>query len=707
MNAGSQSMWQNILKYSQWLVVGMLGQLLWVAGAQAAASLEDITFTTLTGDQVEIKLHMSGEVAEPGSFTIDNPARIALDLADTVSKLREKSLNIGVGVARSLTAVEAGGRTRVVVNLTRLTPFQTRLEGGNIILTLGAASSGVSASAGTGKGTASSTRTAQGNTVQDITFRRGEGGEGRVVVTVADPNTVMDMMRRGEQVIVTLQDTKLPENLERRLDVLDFGTPVRTVDSFTNGNDVRIVVTGSDMFEHLGYQADNRITLDVKKFVKPVEEIQKKKKEEYTGERLSLTFQNIEVRAVLQLIADFTGVNMVTSDSVSGNVTLRLKNVPWDQALDIILRTKGLDMRQKGNVMLIAPAAELAAQEKLELESQKQVVELAPIISETIQVNYAKADELVKILETKGNSLLSGRGNVSVDQRTNKILLQDTAQNIDAVVALVEELDVPVRQVLIESRIVLVTTNYEKELGVRFGISSETASGSTSAAVSGSGSESSQVIEGTDPTPDYPGRLNVNLPVVGAAGAIGLAIGRLPFGTLIDLELSASEAEGQTEIVSSPRVITSDQHQARILTGQEIPYLQSSSSGAATIAFKEAVLKLEVTPSITPDDRVNMDLLVTKDSADYANQIFIGAVGFGAPPINKQEVETRVLVDNGETIVLGGVYEQTKSNNLTRVPFLGDLPLIGFLFRNKTESDNKSELLIFVTPKIIKQAMTI
>lgn len=707
MNAGSQSMWQNILKYSQCLVVGMLGQLLWVAGAQAAASLEDITFTTLTGDQVEIKLHMSGEVAEPGSFTIDNPARIALDLADTVSKLREKSLNIGVGVARSLTAVEAGGRTRVVVNLTRLTPFQTRVEGGNIILTLGAASSGVSASAGTGKGTVSSTRTAQGNTVQDITFRRGEGGEGRVVVTVADPNTIMDMMRRGEQVIVTLQDTKLPENLERRLDVLDFGTPVRTVDSFTNGNDVRIVVTGSDMFEHLGYQADNRITLDVKKYIKPVEDIQKKKKEEYTGERLSLTFQNIEVRAVLQLIADFTGVNMVTSDSVSGNVTLRLKNVPWDQALDIILKTKGLDMRQKGNVMLIAPAAELAAQEKLELESQKQVTELAPIISETIQVNYAKADEIIKILQTKGNSLLSERGNVSVDQRTNKILIQDTAQNIDAVVALVEELDVPVRQVLIESRIVLVTTNYEKELGVRFGISSETASGSTSAAVSGSGSESSQVIEGTDPTPDYPGRLNVNLPVVGAAGAIGLAIGRLPFGTLIDLELSASEAEGQTEIVSSPRVITSDQHQARILTGQEIPYLQSSSSGAATIAFKEAVLKLEVTPSITPDDRVNMDLLVTKDSADYANQIFIGAVGFGAPPINKQEVETRVLVDNGETIVLGGVYEQTKSKNLTRVPFLGDLPLIGILFRNKTENDSKSELLIFVTPKIIKQAMTI
>ena len=707
MNAGSQSMWQNLTRYSRWIVVGILGQLLWSAGVQAASSLEDITFTTLTGDQVEIKLHMSGEVSEPGSFTIDNPARIALDLAGTTSNLREKNVNIGVGVARSLTAVEAGGRTRVVVNLARLTPFQTRVEGGNIILTLGAGSSGVAASASASKSKGPASGLTQGNSVQDITFRRGEGGEGRVVVTVSNPNTVMDMMRRGEQVIMTLQDVKLPENLERRLDVLDFGTPVRTVDSFTNGNDVRIVVTGSDMFEHLGYQADNRITLDVKKYVKPVEEIQKKKKEEFTGECLSLTFQNIEVRAVLQLIADFTGVNMVTSDSVTGNVTLRLKNVPWDQALDIILKTKGLDMRQKGNVMLIAPAAELAAQEKLELEAQKQVIELAPIISETIQVNYAKAEELVKILQTKGNSLLSERGNVTTDQRTNKILIQDTAQNIDAVVALVEELDVPVRQVLIESRIVLVTTNYEKELGVRFGVSSETSSGSSRAAVSGSGSESSQVVEGTDPTPDYPIRLNVDLPVASAAGAIGLAIGRLPFGTLIDLELSASEAEGQTEIVSSPKVITSDQHKARILTGQEIPYLESSSSGAATISFKEAVLKLEVTPAITPDDRINMDLLVTKDSADYANQIFIGAAGFGAPPINKQEVETRVLVDNGETIVLGGVYEQSKSKNITRVPFLGDLPLIGILFRNTSESDDKSELLIFVTPKILKDTLTL
>lgn len=706
MNTGNQTMKNFVANSWRGLLVGLLGQMLWITSVQAAASLEDITFTARTGDEVEITLHMSGDTPEPGTFTIDNPARIALDLPGTTNNLRVKNMNVGVGVARNISAVEAGGRTRVVINLARLIPYQTQREGNNIIISIGGAAGSKVSGAKSSKASFQA-EGAAGNTINDITFRRGEAGEGRVVITVSNPNTAMDMMRRGDQVIVTLQDVKLPEKLERRLDVMDFGTPVRTVDSFTHGNDVRVVVTGVGMFEHLGYQSDNRITLDVKQYVKPKEELAKKKKEEYTGERLSLNFQNIEVRAVLQLIADFTGINMVTSDSVSGNVTLRLKNVPWDQALDIILKTKGLDKRQRGNVMLIAPSAELAAQEKLELESQKQVVELAPIISETVQVNYAKASEIAAILKSKGNSLLSERGNVTVDERTNKLLVQDTAKNIDAIVALVEELDIPVRQVLIESRIVLVTSNYQKELGVRFGVSTTQTSGSTKGTITGSLQEAAQNAEGTDAVPDYPTRLNVDLPVVGAAGQIGLAIAKMPFGTLLDLELSASEAEGQTEIVSSPKVITSNQHKAKILQGQEIPYLQSSSSGAATIAFKEAVLKLEVTPQITPDDRVNLDLLVTKDSADYANQIFIGAVGFGAPPINKQEVQTRILVDNGETIVLGGVYERSKSNQLTRVPFLGDLPLIGFLFRNKSENDDKSELLIFVTPKIVKQDITI
>ena len=711
MNMGNKTMKKCVAKSWRWLAIGMLGQMIWIAGAQAAASLEDVTFTAKTGDQVDIILHMSGEIPKIGSFTIDNPARLALDLPGTKDNLRAKNINVGVGVARSISAVEAGGRTRVVVAMTRLVPYQTRVEGNNIIVSIGGTGSSSTAVSTTSSKTGFQAEGAAGNTVQDVTFRRGEGGEGRVVITVSNPNTAMDMQRRGDQVIVTLRDVRLPEKLERRLDVMDFGTPVRTVDSFTNGNDVRIVVTGSGMFEHLGYQADNKITLEVKKFVKSKEEIAKKKKEEYTGERLSLNFQNIEVRAVLQLIADFTGINMVTSDSVTGNVTLRLKNVPWDQALDIILKTKGLDKRQKGNVMLIAPAAELAAQEKLELESQKQVVDLAPIISETIQVNYAKASEIAAILKSKGNSLISDRGNVTVDERTNKLLVQDTAKNIDAMIALVEELDVPVRQVLIESRVVLVTTSYSKDLGVQFGVSSQGSSGNMHYGTSGTVAGAEGAIDSTGSTTlsgVSPRSLNVSLPVASAAGSIGLAVAKLPFGTILDLELSAAEAEGQTEIVSSPKVITSNQHKAKIIQGQEIPYLQSSSSGAATIAFKEAVLKLEVTPQITPDDRVNLDLTVTKDSADYAHAIVIPGFGAtGAPPINKQEVDTRILVDNGQTIVLGGVYEQTKSNRVTRVPFFGELPLIGFLFRSKSEGDDKSELLIFVTPKIVKQDITL
>lgn len=686
------------------LMLCIVGQMLWISQAHAASTLDDISFTALSGDQVEVTLHMSGDMPEPGSFTIDNPARIALDLPGTTSQLENKNISVGVGVARSISAIEAGGRTRVVINLARLTPYNIAKSGNKIVVNLGTAGPSA-ATAATSSNQLLPSETS-GNAVQDVQFRRGDLGEGRVVVVVSNPNTVMDMMRRGDQIIVTLQDAQLPEKLERRLDVMDFGTPVRTIDAFKHGKDVRVVVSAAGVFEHLGYQSDNRITLDVKKFVKPKEQIKKKKKKEYTGERLSLNFQNIEVRAVLQLIADFTGVNMVTSDSVSGNVTLRLKNVPWDQALDIILKTKGLDKRQKGNVMLVAPTAELAAQEKLELEAQKQVVELAPIISETIQVNYAKASELVSIMKAKGNSLVSERGNIAVDERTNKILVQDTATNIDAIVSLVEELDIPVRQVLIESRIVLVTTNYSQELGVRFGVSTERSSGSTTAAVTGSGSESNDYVLG-GLTPDYPNRLNVDLPVANAAGAIGLAIAKLPFGTLLDLELSAAEAEGQTEIISSPKVITSNQHKASIMTGTEIPYLssQTDQSGISqqTVTFKDAVLELEVTPQITPDDRVNLDLLVTKNSPDYANEIFT----VGGPPITKNEVSTRVLVDNGETIVLGGVYERTKSNSVTRVPLLGEIPLIGWLFRARTEEDDKSELLIFVTPKIVKQDITI
>jgi len=704
MKMGIEIMRNTYNRFVSVLTLCIVSQFFWMSHAQAG-SLDDISFTSLSGDQVEVTLHLSGDVPEPGSFTIDNPARIALDFPGTTSNLQNKSINVGVGLARSINAIEAGGRTRVVINLARLTPYNISKSGNKVVVNLGSA--GPSTGAPQGGGGQLIPTAGSGNAVQDVQFRRGSQGEGRVVLVVSNPNTIMDMMRRGDQIIVTLQNTQLPEKLERRLDVMDFGTPVRTIDAFKHGKDVRVVVSAAGIFEHLGYQSDNKITLDVKKFVQAKDEIKKKKKKEYTGERLSLNFQNIEVRAVLQLIADFTGVNMVTSDSVQGNVTLRLKNVPWDQALDIILKTKGLAKREKGNVMLVAPTAELAAQEKLELEAEKQVIELAPIISETIQVNYAKAEELVLILEKKGNSLVSERGNVAIDARTNKLLVQDTARNIDAIVSLVEELDVPVRQVLIESRIVLVTTNYSKDLGVRFGVQAEGNSGGRIGGVAGtiSGARTAANASGGNVAP--PSNLNVDLGVANPAGQIGLAIAKLPFGTLLDLELSAAEAEGQTEIISSPKVITSNQHKATITTGTEIPYLssQTDANGVSqqTVTFKDAVLELSVTPQITPDDRINLDLKVTKNSPDYANEIFT----VGGPPISKNEVETRVMVDNGETIVLGGVYERTKSNSVTRVPLLGDLPLVGWLFRANSEVDDKSELLIFVVPKIVKQDITI
>ncbi len=663
-----------------------------------ANTLNEISYTALPGDKVQIKLGMSEPAAEPASFTIDNPARIAIDFPSTSVNLKQKKHEINVGVARSITAVEAGGRTRVVINLAKLVGYQTKVNGNEVIITLNDNTSsfaGGSAQSGISRGV---TNIAESSNILNLDFRRGSRGEGRIELILADPNTPVDMKKRGKQIFLTLKNSSLPESLERRLDVIDFATPVTTVDAFNHGNDVRVIITANQDFEHLAYQADEKLTIDVKPVVKKEDDKKKgRRKFPYTGERLSLNFQSIEVRAVLQLIADFTGINMVTSDTVKGNLTLRLKNVPWDQALDIVLKTKGLAKRVSGNVMLIAPAQEIAAREKLELEASKQVIELAPLINETIQVNYAKAEELAKLVSSGKTSMLSARGTISVDQRTNKLLIKDTAENIDAVIALVEELDVAITQVLIESRIVLASNQFSKELGVKFGVSGTTLNGSRRTTTSGSLNAADDFNQ-TGTVPPLDDRLNVNLPATAAsASTIGLAIANLPFGTMLDLELSAAQSEGKSEIISSPRVITANQQEAVIETGQEIPYQQASSSGATNVSFKKAVLSLTVTPQITPDDRIILDLEVRKDSPDFANRVL------GVPPINTNRVETQVLVDNGETIVLGGVYETNKTHNVNRVPFFGDLPVIGVLFRNKLEKDEKQELLIFVTPKLLKE----
>jgi type IV pilus assembly protein PilQ len=533
--------------------------------------------------------------------------------------------------------------------------------------------------------------------LRDIDFRRGPNGEGRVLIKLPGPKTRVAVTEKGTHVIAEISDTALPQRLLRRLDVSDFATPVVAIESRPRGADVEIDVQTAQEYEYLAYQADDLFTLEFRPLSPAEKQRLERDKVVYSGDRLSLNFQDIEVRAVLQLLADFTGLNLVASDTVRGNITLRLKNVPWDQALDIILKSKGLSMRQTGNVIMVAPTQEIAAQEKLELESQQQIEELAPLRSEFIQVNYAKAAELQTIIKSPENNLLSERGNVTVDPRTNTLLVQDTAAKLEDVRRMIGRLDVPVRQVMIESRVVIANNDFARDLGVRFGASKYTERGfdSSSGALEGNiDAEDQDVYSGYTVNETIP--LLVNLPAVTPSGAANFLIGKVG-SYLLQLELSAMQTEGRGEIISSPRVITSDNEKATIKVGQEIPYQESSASGRTTVAFKEAVLQLDVTPQITPDDRIIMRLKVNKDNPDFTREVL------GVPPVDTRSVETNVLVDNGETVVLGGVYERTKSFNKEQVPWLGDLPVVGNLFKTTSKRDANTELLIFVTPKILKE----
>jgi type IV pilus assembly protein PilQ len=489
------------------------------------------------------------------------------------------------------------------------------------------------------------------------------------------------MQQEGDKIVLDFYRTDLPQELERRLDVLDFATPVKTIDTYTKGSNVHMVITPMGEYDYIAYQSDNQFTIEVKALTR--EEVEERKKDEfgYSGERLSLNFQDIEVRSVLQLIADFTGINVVVSDTVGGSLTLRLKNVPWDQALDIILKTKGLAMRQTGNVMLIAPSEEIAAREKLELESQKQIEELEPLYSEFMQINYAKADVIATLLKSPETSLLSERGMVTTDERTNTLLVQDTAAKLVEIRKLVARLDIPVRQVLIESRIVVANDDFSRDLGIQFGM---TRTGDTNGY--------DYVVGG-----NQGGGLLVDLPVPSSSG---IALSVIGDNFLLDLELSAMEAEGKGEVISNPRVLTSNQKAAYIETGTEIPYQESTSSGATSTSFKKAVLSLQVTPQITPDDRIFLDLVVNKDSVGEETSD-------GIPTIDTNEIGTQVLVDNGETLVLGGVYEQENRKTVNRVPFFGELPLVDWMFKNTLDTHKKAELLIFVTPKIVKEDLRI
>ncbi len=697
----------------QWLRAGVAAIFLLLIPALGSAAvpnkqqvtthvLEHIDFSALPGNRVQLHLRFSGSqpISNPLSFTIDNPARIALDFPATTSKVPKRQ-TIGVGVAKSINAIEARGRTRIVLNLNQMVPYETRIKGNHVFIILDSPAPDTLSTTTTavfpGKTSTAAAASASAQRITGIDFHRGKKGAGRIVVKLSDAAIPVNVNESANRIIVDFIGTVLPAELVRRMDVVDFATPVTIIDSFNNGRNARMIIETQGKFEHLAYQSDDVFTMEIKPVTPAQERLAQLRKPEYSGNKLSLSFQDIEIRSVLQLIADFTGMNLVTSDSVKGNVTLRLKNVPWDQAMDIILRTKGLAMRKTGNVILVAPAEEIATREKQELESQQKVKELAPLFTDMVQVNYAKAEDIATLLKAKENSLLSERGSVTVDVRTNALLVRDTAERLDEMRKLVAKLDIPVRQVLIEARIVVANNDFSRDLGVRFGATGvQKIDNSTRVGASGS-LTGTDGITGPPPVslPSLNDRLNVSLPVANPAGKIALAV--LGSDFLVDLELSAMQAEGQGEVISSPRVITANQTEAVIEQGSEIPYQQASSSGATSVSFKKAVLSLRVTPQITPDDRVIMDLQVNKDNK--------GEVFQGVPSIDTRSVTTQVLVDNGETVVLGGIYEQIKNDTKTSVPFLGDLPVIGALFRSTSKQNKKKELLIFVTPKILKEGL--
>ena len=695
-------------------MVKRLKTLLMVVGGLVAtatawgADLVGIDFAALPGDRTEIKLSFDGTPPQPKGYAIEQPARIALDLPGVSSKLSERYHQLSTGNTQSVTVLEASGRTRVIVNLLSLVPYATRVDGNALIVQLGA-KPGAEAQTSTASAATVSMPVATASAdaaIANVDFRRGERGDGRVVIELSNPKIAVDMSEESGRIKLVFNDAKLPTELRRRLDVIDFATPVTLIDAYEEEGNAVIAVKAQGEYDYLAYQTENVFTLAVEPLTADEAEQRKKEKFPYTGEKLSLNFQDIEVRSVLQLIADFTGLNLVASDTVGGRITLRLQNVPWDQALELVLKTKGLDKRKVGNVLLVAPAEEIAARERLELEANKQVRELAPVRLEVIQINYAKAADLVELLK-QDKDLISERGFISSDARTNTISIRETAEKIAQVRKLIQTWDVPVRQVLIEARIVRARTDVTSDLGVQWGGGHKAVRGRNVYYVGGSNNQVQQQANnnGSPNAGDqdfvsnnyaFPDAYAVDLAVT-KANTSSLALGFARDNLLLNLELSALEADGKGEIVAQPKVVTADRQTALIESGEEIPYQEASSSGATSVSFKKAVLSLEVTPQITPDDKIIMDLRVNQDSR--------GEVTAGIPSIDTNEVKTQVLVGNGETVVLGGIFTSEETNTVTKTPFLGDIPYLGRLFTKKESNNQRSELLIFITPKLLKNGL--
>ncbi|MEQ8797824.1 MAG: type IV pilus secretin PilQ [Salinisphaeraceae bacterium] len=662
------------------LLVGLT--LTGIFSAQAgAAELESVEHARLAGNQVLVTLTLSGPAPEASAFTVDQPARLSLDLPGTKLAAKPRYRRVDAGNLQAIALAEGGDRTRVVLELSRIVPYQLSREGNRVLVRLG---QGTSETTATTDGPTPTAAPTSGQRITDIDFRRTEAGGGRVTVELSGTPGPVDVNNEGQRIVATMSGVQLPANLEKRLDVIDFATPVKYIDTLAGNGATRVVVTpieGAD-FEQVAYQSDDTFVIELQ----PVSPEEKQTREpEYTGERISLSFQSVDVRAVLQILADVADVNMVVSESVSGAMALELDNVPWDQALDIILASEGLGMRRQGNVILVAPLPEIATREQAELEAQQATSDSAPLVSEIIQINYARAADFAALLKSGEVSLLSSRGQVTVDERTNTLLINETRAKLEEIRRVINRLDIPVRQVLIESRIVVANREFARNLGV-------TASATDNAAF--------ESPSGGNYTADT--GFAVNLPVAGPAGTLTTSIIGNTFN--LDLALSALESENRGEVISSPRVITANAKEAKIEQGVEIPYLEAASSGAATVQFKEAVLSLTVTPQITPDERVIMDLFVTQDTQGDA----INVQGGGqVPSINTRSLTTQVLVENGETVVLGGIYEQEDRDVVNKVPGFGDIPLLGAFFRNTSKQRDKRELLLFVTPKILKEGLQI
>ena len=696
-----------------------------VSAEEATNKIEKIDFSGLSGDRVAITITTTQPLTNPpAGFTLNTPPRIALDFPNVSNGLEKTNLTAGQGVLKNINIAQAKDRTRLVLNLSQSIGYTAELDGNQTVIVLQATEASASGIVTKFSEVKVGDKT---HSINNVDFLRGKNGEGRVMIDLSDASAGINIREQGKKIIVDFVNTEIPENLERRLNVTNFSTPVLYIDTLKQGKNVRMIIEPHGNWEQSAYQADKRFIIDVRPVIEDPNKLVQGSKPGYAGEKLSLNFQNIDVRSVLQVVADFTGLNIITSETVTGNLTLRLKDVPWDQALDIIMQSKGLTMRKTGNVIWVAPADEVAAKEKLALEASQQIEDLEPMRTEVFTLRYQKAEDLKNLISDEKQKILSKRGSAVVDARTNTVFVQDTARHLENVQTIINKTDIAIKQVMIESRLVIADEGFSRSLGARFGVQHQATSGRTRIGQSGTlGNTISREVDETGlvsdtvtgtigssalsntitpnglllgTSPNNNQDLNVNLPVANSFGNFAFSLFRLPAGFLLNLELSALETDQRGKVVSSPRVTTANQQKATIEQGTEIPYQAATSSGATSIQFKEATLSLEVTPQITPDDRIIMDLLVKKDR--------VGQVFAGVPSIDTQRVQTQVLVANGETAVLGGIYEQNDRNDVDKVPFFGNLPVLGNLFKRTTKVSEKTELLIFITPRVLDENLSL